>query len=564
MLMPIVLSIVYAAVLGWQLERMLTASTWVEHTSNVITHANETNRQIQFQESALLRYLLTSQPIYLSQFYDSEQTVDSLFQQLHILVIDNPSQVRRLDSIMQKYWVWESSARQWVQEASPQTMSTMNTAGRDSALLFRTRTSEAIRAQFRAFTYLEAQLYRSRTEKFRRGTIYLIVLIALASILVGVIIGLNARRQTRRFVQRLSDAVDEAERSRDLLQTTLLSIDDAIIVTDSHGQITLMNRRAESLTGWLKQSAVGLPVEQVFRVTNEMDGKPVERPVESVLREKKPFQPKALLCLQSKLRVEYPIELSIIPVGPVNALVGAVVVFRDVTELRENQKQAELREQEFRALLENTPDVILRYAPDLSILYANPAVEQVLGVIPQALVGRHFEDIGVEEEIYAPWERAVRDVFESGRGGSTEMEYHTLRGVRRYHVRLAPERTGEPGQVQTKIHSVISIARDVTELKETEARLRDSEQRFRSIVENSPDAFFLLRAVRNAPLVGDRRIVDFVIDYVNRRAADLLTLDIRGTSWPQDIRNSSQRTAGRACRKACQYSGIRQSRAGGI
>jgi PAS domain S-box-containing protein len=78
-----------------------------------------------------------------------------------------------------------------------------------------------------------------------------------------------------------------------------------------------------------------------------------------------------------------------------------------------------------------------------------------------------------------------------------------------------------------RVESVISIARDITEMKQTEARLSESEQRFRSIVESSPDAFYLMRAVRegkkddrNAP----KEIVDFVFEYINAQGAALVTI----------------------------------------
>ena len=525
-LLPILLSALYASVLVWQLDRMLADNDWVHHSSSILTRSSETERHIELQESALRGYLLAPQPGFLLQFHAQEQAVDTLFQSLHILVLDNPAQIRRLDSLMHLYWAWQTSARHTLSAAARSQAGSMAISpAADSALLARNAIFELLRSEFKLFNSEETGLYAIRSRKFQQGTAFLIGIIAAASILVGIILGLNARRQAKRFVDRFSEAIDETNRSRDLLETTLLSIDDAIIVAGSDERITLMNSRAEDLTGWKKNAAHGRALKDVFQVVNELDGSSLESPVRVILRERKQFQPKGFLKLLSRLGVDYPIELTAAPVhGAHNEIAGIVIVFRDITELRESQRQAELREQESRALIEHSPDVIIRYASDLTILYANPAVEQMLGVEPRALVGRHFKDIGIREEVYAPWERAVQDVFESGRSGSSEAEYRTVRGLRSYHIRLVAEGTEQPSGDGGKIRSVISIARDVTDLKQAEQRLRESERRFRNVVENSPDIFLMLRGIRESAKTGSGTFVDFTLEYLNAPARQILPM----------------------------------------
>ena len=48
------------------------------------------------------------------------------------------------------------------------------------------------------------------------------------------------------------------------LATTLHSIGDAVITTNLQGQIVLMNRMAENLTGWSWAQARNKPLNQVF------------------------------------------------------------------------------------------------------------------------------------------------------------------------------------------------------------------------------------------------------------------------------------------------------------
>ena len=75
---------------------------------------------------------------------------------------------------------------------------------------------------------------------------------------------------------RLKAAVVLQEQ-REWFHTTLASIGDAVIATDTEGHVVFLNSVAESLTGW-KEEAKGQPLEVVFRIVNEDTRKPVENP----------------------------------------------------------------------------------------------------------------------------------------------------------------------------------------------------------------------------------------------------------------------------------------------
>src|SRR5689334_17295752 len=80
-------------------------------------------------------------------------------------------------------------------------------------------------------------------------------------------------------------AVAAARAEREWLRVTLASIGDAVIATDIHERITLLNPVAEALTGWTQAEAVGQPVSAVFHIVNESTRAEVESPVTRVLRE---------------------------------------------------------------------------------------------------------------------------------------------------------------------------------------------------------------------------------------------------------------------------------------
>ncbi|MFZ1009099.1 MAG: PAS domain-containing protein, partial [Candidatus Sulfotelmatobacter sp.] len=69
------------------------------------------------------------------------------------------------------------------------------------------------------------------------------------------------------------------------LRVTLSSIGDAVITTDTQGNVTFLNPVAQTLTGWTEREALGARLDQIFNILNEENGKPAEDPATRALRE---------------------------------------------------------------------------------------------------------------------------------------------------------------------------------------------------------------------------------------------------------------------------------------
>jgi len=84
--------------------------------------------------------------------------------------------------------------------------------------------------------------------------------------------------------------VQALHEQRDWLLVTLSSIGDAVITTDTKGQVTFMNPVAESLTGWPLSEAGGQPLDRVLRIINEESRKSVESPSVRAFRDGRTVQ----------------------------------------------------------------------------------------------------------------------------------------------------------------------------------------------------------------------------------------------------------------------------------
>jgi PAS domain S-box-containing protein len=140
---------------------------------------------------------------------------------------------------------------------------------------------------------------------------------------------------TKQCAQALLRAVrlekeDEAQRA---LATTLRSIGDGVIATDTAGRVTFMNPVAEDLTGWTASDARGCPLDEVFRIFSENTGAVVESPVTKVLREGTVVGLANHTVLLSKSGRRIPIDDSGAPIQDGSkSILGVVLVFRDATK----------------------------------------------------------------------------------------------------------------------------------------------------------------------------------------------------------------------------------------
>lgn len=131
--------------------------------------------------------------------------------------------------------------------------------------------------------------------------------------------------------RKLSEQAIAAEKER--LAVTLRSIGDGVITTDTHGNIELLNRAAEKLTGWLSNEATGHPLPEVFNIINEITGVQCENPVEKVLATGEVVELTNHTCLISKTGQHIIIADSGAPIrDKEGCITGVVLVFRDMTE----------------------------------------------------------------------------------------------------------------------------------------------------------------------------------------------------------------------------------------
>jgi PAS domain S-box-containing protein len=262
-------------------------------------------------------------------------------------------------------------------------------------------------------------------------------------------------------------AAEMIAEQRERLRVTLASIGDAVITTDDKGRITSMNAVAQSLTGWTEEEAKGQPLDSVFRIVNETTRQPVENPALRALREGIIVGLANHTVLIHKDGSERAIDDSTSPIRDSHGKqVGAVLVFRDITERRRLEKENAERLAASRflaAIVESSEDAIISKNLDGVIQSWNAAAERLFGYTAQEAIGQPISLIISPDRIDEEAQILIRI-----HAGERVNHFETVR-IRKDGSPVDISLTVSPMKDEAgHVIGASKIARDITEKKQAE------------------------------------------------------------------------------------------------
>jgi PAS domain S-box-containing protein len=179
------------------------------------------------------------------------------------------------------------------------------------------------------------------------------------------------------------------------LAATLNSIHEGVITANNRGQVTLMNRAAEALTGWLRQDGWGQSLVHVLRIDDGRNRVVTSRALRQANRS---GQTVALTdhTLVRKEGTRIPVECRITSMRDERGqLTGAVAVLRDLRERRQVEDALTDTEDRYRMLFEASADAILLLGPDGTIVDCNDRMADTIGRSKDAIVGCSLTELTI-------------------------------------------------------------------------------------------------------------------------------------------------------------------------
>ena len=355
---PVLLLGLLAALLFWQIGALLAATRWLDHTDEVTAQANNTLKLAVDAETGEHGYLATTDPQFLQPYADANRRINADFSRLAQLVAHNPLQSQRAAAMRAQYATWAAQARLEI------ALRRSDPARFGQEYISEKSLMDTLRSQFRVFLATQDDLRRAREQAVRRQTRLALGGSVVITLACGLVLGLITARQARQLSGRYEEALEKTRQSLDMFATTLMSIGDAVLVTDAHGAVTQMNEVAQNLTGWKIGDAYGRPADDIFRIVSEDTGAPAESPVARVIRDGavRGLATHTQLVRRNSDRV--PIDDSVAPIKDrAGNLLGTVLVFRDITQRRKAEAELSDAYHKERHIAETLQKSLLRKPP---------------------------------------------------------------------------------------------------------------------------------------------------------------------------------------------------------
>ncbi len=313
---------------------------------------------------------------------------------------------------------------------------------------------------------------------------------------------------------RAQPMVSEREQ---MLDATLDAITESVIIVDRSGVILTANKTAARRYGSQKEDLIGLNCHDAGR----------ERMLEGV-------SDVTLTCLDTVIRTGESVRLvdqrqgmffdqALYPILDEAGQVTHIVIFgADVTARVTAERQLMESRQRYQDLIENMNDILYTTDADGNVLSMNQAITRLMGFDPEDIVGTHYSK-WISAPAFPCLEES-RTAALQGRRTSRQIVMNDKEG-KEHCVEFGVG----PLTAAGRIVGTQGIIRDITERTQLEHQLRESEERYRAVVENAGEAIAIVDeqgAFRFMNSTAGKRLGGSPADFVGKSMWELFPAEI--------------------------------------
>ena len=268
-------------------------------------------------------------------------------------------------------------------------------------------------------------------------------------------------------------ARDEEKRSLNLLETLFSGMAARVFVKDLAGRYLMVNPVAAGMLGAPARDIVGRTDLELL----ETDAWPAARAADRAV-----IASGQARTREERFRGPAGDRTFLTTLGPFRdasgGVAGVVGIARDITARKQIEDRLRESEEKYRSLVESTSDYICTFDEDGRFLFLNRPAP---GFDAAKMIGTTVYEYSAPEH-HATIRRTIAEVFRTGQPGAYEIRGAGVHGAPTwYRCSVAP--LLEDGRVR----AVMVTSNDITQRRDMEEKLRESEEQFRSLVENAPD-----------------------------------------------------------------------------
>jgi PAS domain S-box-containing protein len=322
----------------------------------------------------------------------------------------------------------------------------------------------------------------------------------------------------------MADSAEELRREKEQLDGLFELSPDAVILTDDDFHVLRVNKEFTRIFGYTAEEAAGQGLAGLI-VPEELHGE--HREHRASLLSGKRIEFEAIRQRKDGLRFEVSVVAKSISIG--FDQIAVYLIYRDITEYKEAKRKLERSERELRDVVNTVPAHVWRTSPEGQVEFVNDRWLQFTGLALDDALGWKWEAVVHPDDrtrVVADWHTAVKN------GRAMETETRVRRADGKYcwwFIRNVPLRD-ETG----KLVRWYGTAIDIEDRKQAEQALRKSEERWRSVFENS--AIGVALTDLNGRFLATNHVYQTLVGYAEEelRAISFLDLtheDYREANW---------------------------------
>jgi PAS domain S-box-containing protein len=291
--------------------------------------------------------------------------------------------------------------------------------------------------------------------------------------------------------------------AREEFKTTLESIGDAVITADTSGRVMFINPVAQNLTGWNEHNAIGKHIDDIFVILNEENRNRAENPIKKVIESGLIIGLANHTILVSKDGKEIPISDSGAPIhNESGQIVGVVLVFRDQTNERIQQREVLESKRELTTLMSNLQGIVYkcRNDKDWTMEFVSKGCMELTGYESWEIENSNTISYGSlihpddQDLVWVNVQKALKD------NTHFQVEYRII--TKNKEIKWVWEK-GRGIYENNKLTGIEGFITDISDKKNIENALIESEEIFNHFLKYSPVYLFFkdkdIRSLKLSP-----------------------------------------------------------------